>query len=48
MQQPSPLILLLKKVWPSVYRIINGGLYFVVHLGKILVSRSIDQIRGLP
>lgn len=46
MQQPNPLMIMLKEVWPTVYRIVNTVLYFFFHLFKVVVSRSISQIRG--
>lgn len=46
MQQSSQLMYYLKKIWPTLYKIINGLLYFSVHLIKSIVSRSLEQIRG--
>jgi hypothetical protein len=33
-----------KAIWPTVYRITNGGLYFVLNLLKTIVKMSIQQV----
>ncbi|MEK7605216.1 MAG: hypothetical protein AAB478_01695 [Patescibacteria group bacterium] len=40
------LYALLKLIWPTVYRIINGGVYFLINLVKTIVKMSIEQIKG--
>ncbi len=47
MQQSSQLVYYLKKIWPTLYKILNGFLYFCVNLIKSIVSRSLQQIRGM-
>lgn len=39
-------MVILKKIWPTMKRIIDAILYFIFHLFKVVVSRSIAQIRG--
>ena len=33
-----------KQIWPTVYRIINDGLYFVLNTLKNIVKMAIEQI----
>jgi hypothetical protein len=35
-----------KKIWPTIYRVINGGIYFLLYLIKSIGRMSIDQIKG--
>lgn len=44
--QPSPIMIALKQVWPTIYRVINGSFYFLLNLLKSIVKMSIDQIKG--
>jgi hypothetical protein len=37
----------LKQIWPTVYRIINSTLYFLITLIKSTVSLAIKQIKDL-
>lgn len=34
----------LKQIWPTVYRIINGGVYFILNLIKNSVRMAVQQI----
>lgn len=34
------------KAWPTIYRIINGSLYFVLNLIKSMVFYAIRQLKG--
>ncbi|CAN5163057.1 hypothetical protein BH09PAT1_BH09PAT1_0660 [soil metagenome] len=36
----------LKAVWPTVYRIINGGLYFILGLIRTFFKVARDEITG--
>jgi hypothetical protein len=33
-----------KQIWPTIYRLINGGVYFILNLIKSVVRMSIEQI----
>ncbi|MDP2649395.1 MAG: hypothetical protein Q8P10_00970 [bacterium] len=35
-----------KKIWPTVYHIINGLLYFILSLIKDIIKFAIQQIKG--
>lgn len=45
-QQPNQFTVILKQIWPTVYRIINGSLYFLLTTCKSIIKMSIDQIKG--
>ena len=36
----------LKEVWPTIYRIINGGLYFIFTVIREFVRLAWQEIRG--
>jgi len=36
----------LKLIWPTIYRIINDSLYFLMSVVKSIVRIAKDQIRG--
>lgn len=36
----------LKKIWPTIYRIINEIIYFIFNLIKGIFSYAIKQIKG--
>lgn len=42
----SRIIILLKKIWPTIYRLINSSFYFVIHIIKSTIKSAIDQIKG--
>jgi len=46
MQPPNPIIVFLKKIWPTVYRIINSFFYFLITLIKKIITLSIKQIKN--
>jgi len=46
MQEENRFKIILIKIWPTVYRIINGFLYFILSLVKGIVSIAISQIKG--
>lgn len=45
-QTPNPVVVALKKVWPTIYRIVNGFFYFLLSFLKNSVKNAIAQIRG--
>jgi hypothetical protein len=45
-QVESPFIVLLKKIWPFIYRVINGILYFLIMIIKNFVRDAIQSIKG--
>ncbi len=36
---------LLKQIWPTIYRAINGSLYFVLNLMKSTVRSMIEELK---
>jgi hypothetical protein len=46
MQEPNPVYRFLKNIWPTVYRIINSFLFFVLSMTKKTVIYAIKQIKG--
>ncbi|GIW61370.1 MAG: hypothetical protein KatS3mg089_0222 [Patescibacteria group bacterium] len=40
------LLAYLKAIWPRVYRLINGALYFVLNLIRSIIIFAYKQIRG--
>ena len=34
------------KIWPTVYRIINSILYFIISLIKVIVKAAFKQLKG--
>lgn len=40
------LLAFLKSIWPTVYRIINGGFYFLLNLIRTFVRVTIEMIKG--
>jgi hypothetical protein len=42
----SPFIVLLKKAWPTIYRIINSTIYFIITTLKNVVKGIMDQLKG--
>ena len=34
------------KIWPTIYRIINSFIYFILSLIKTIVSIAINQLKG--
>ena len=47
MQQPSRIKIFLAQIWPYVYRVINGVVYFLFHFIINGIKRAIDQIKGV-
>ncbi len=45
MEEPSQTKALLIRIWPSIYRIINSTLYFLISLVKSIVKYSVRQIK---
>lgn len=45
-QQPSPFILILKKVWPFINRVINTVIYFILGLIKTFFKYAVRMIKG--
>jgi len=44
--QQSPAIIFLKKIWPFVYRVINGIIYFIIMLIRGFFRNAITMIKG--
>ncbi len=40
------LLAYLKAIWPTVYRIINGGIYFILNLIKTFFRLAMEEIKG--
>ena len=45
-QQPNQGMIVLKQIWPTIQKVINGTFYFLINLIKSIVRASIDQIKG--
>jgi len=45
-QQQSRLIVILKQIWPYVYRIINAIFYFIMNLIKTFFKYGVRMIKG--
>lgn len=46
MQPPNPIVVILKKIWPTIYRIVNGFFYFILNFIKTVVRLAIEQVKG--
>lgn len=46
MQEENRLKIFLINIWPAIYRIINGFLYFLLSLVKAIVKIAVSQIKG--
>lgn len=46
MQQDNKFLYFLKRIWPTIYRIINTTVYFVFSIVRNLVQGALDQIRN--
>lgn len=44
--QQSPFIVLLKKIWPFIYRVINRVVYFIIMLIRNFFRDAIRSIKG--
>jgi hypothetical protein len=44
--QQSKFILILKQVWPYIYRVINSVFYFVVNIIRYFFKNAIKMIKG--
>lgn len=44
--QQSRVIIILKQIWPFVYRAINSIFYFIVNLIKYFFKNAIKMIKG--
>lgn len=40
------LKMLLKDVWPTIYRILNSSLFFTIKLVKTIIVDGIKQLKG--
>lgn len=40
------LLAYLKSVWPTIYRIINGGIYFVFTTMRAFIKLAWQEIQG--
>lgn len=45
-QQPSPVIVLLKKIWPFIDRVIRVTFYYIFMLIKNFFRDVVDMIKG--
>jgi len=46
MEEENKFKTILIKIWPTIYRIINSFIYFILSLIKRIVSIAINQIKG--
>lgn len=46
MEEENKFKTFLIKIWPTIYRIINKILYFILSLIKSVVSIAINQTKG--
>ena len=46
-QQQSPFIVLLKKIWPFIYRVINAVVYFIIMIIRNFFKDAIRMIKGI-
>jgi hypothetical protein len=46
MQQDSQFMVILKKIWPTIYRLINVTLYFLLTFLRNSVRYGWEQIKG--
>lgn len=44
--QPNPIMMVLKQIWPTIYRVVNGSFYFLMSTIKSIIKMSIEQIKG--
>ncbi|MBI4080259.1 MAG: hypothetical protein HY430_00640 [Candidatus Levybacteria bacterium] len=46
MQQPNKFIILLKEIWPTIYRVINAIAFFLLMLVKNFIKFGMQQLKG--
>lgn len=46
MQQENRLKAILIQIWPTIYRIINSAIYFILSLLKGIIALAVKQIKG--
>jgi hypothetical protein len=44
--QQSPVLVLLKKIWPFINKILNAVFYFLISLIKSFFKNAITMIKG--
>ncbi len=44
--QQSKFIIIMKKIWPTVYRWINASFYFILNLIRNIIKGIIEQVKG--
>lgn len=44
--QQSRVVIILKKIWPAIYRVINSTLYFIMSLIKTFFKDTMRMIQG--
>lgn len=44
--QPNPVVIALKKIWPTFYRGLNAALYFLFSILKSSVKGAFDQFKA--
>ena len=43
----NKFLIFLQRIWPTIYRIINGLVYFILNFIKKFISLVIEQIKGI-
>ncbi len=46
MGENNKVIYFLKKIWPTIYKVVNTTFYFILTLIKAIVKGMIDQIKN--
>ncbi len=46
MQEENKFLIILKQIWPTIYRVLNATLYFVFTVIRSLVKGGINQIKN--
>ncbi len=46
MHQESQFTIVMKRMWPTISRAINGIIYFLVSIIKSVVKAAMDQFKG--
>lgn len=46
MEEENRFKTIIIKIWPAIYRIINGLLYFLLTLVRAIVKIAVNQLKG--
>ncbi len=46
MRQPSQVEVILKKIWPTINRVLNAIFYFLFTVIRSTIKGIIDQVKG--